>query len=118
VIPFTSQRSGLLARAHVHMAPCLIEFDLLRPDADDPDWLLPVAPAIVLAQRLNALEYEIAERRRQSLHLSETFAPFMALSAQAATPSDSITVLEGGQRINAALNLATAECQTEMLTVQ
>jgi DNA-binding CsgD family transcriptional regulator len=27
-------------------------------------------------------------------------------------------VLEGGDRINAALNLATAQCQTEMLTVQ
>ncbi|MBM7089291.1 helix-turn-helix transcriptional regulator [Streptomyces sp. NPDC012461] len=111
-------RAGRIARADVQAAPCLIEFALLHPDADDPDWLLPVPPAIVLAQRLNPLEYEIAERRRQSLHLSETFAPFMALSAQAATPSDSITVLEGGQRINAALNLATAECQTEMLTVQ
>ncbi|WP_432057598.1 helix-turn-helix transcriptional regulator [Streptomyces sp. bgisy022] len=111
-------RAGRIARADVRAAPCLIEFALLHPDADDPDWLRPVPPALVLAQRLNPLEHEIAERRRQTLHLSETFTPFMALSAQAAVPSDSITVLEGGQQINAALNLATAECRTEMLTVQ
>ena len=42
----------------------------------------------------------------------------MALSTQTTATTHSITVLEGGDRINAALNLATAQCQTEMLTVQ
>ncbi|MFD8235212.1 helix-turn-helix transcriptional regulator [Streptomyces sp. NPDC059696] len=111
-------RAGRVPRADVEAAPCLIEFALLHPDPDDPDWLRPVPPAVALAQRLNPIENEITERRRVSIELSDTFAPFMALSAQITTSSDSITVLEGSERINAALNLATAQCQTEMLTIQ
>lgn len=95
-----------------------MEFALLHPDPDDPEWLRPIPPAVALAQRLNPIEHEITQRRRVSIELSDTFAPFMALSAQITTSSDSITVLEGSERINAALNLATAQCQTEMLTIQ
>lgn len=94
-----------------------MELSLLHPDPDDPDWLRPVPPAVALVQRLNPIEHEITERRRLSIKLSDAFAPFMALSAQATT-SDSLTVLEGSERINAALNLATAQCQTEMRTIQ
>lgn len=95
-----------------------MELSLLHPDPDDPDWLRPVPPAVALAQRLNPLEQEIAERRRWSIELSDAFEPFMALSTQTTATTHSITVLEGGDRINAALNLATAQCRTEMLTVQ
>lgn len=42
----------------------------------------------------------------------------MAISALNPAPTHAITVLEGPNRINAALNVATAECRTEMLTVQ
>ncbi len=42
----------------------------------------------------------------------------MALSAQTASATHSIAVLEGSDRINTALDLATAQCQTEVLTVQ
>jgi DNA-binding CsgD family transcriptional regulator len=95
-----------------------VELALLHPDPDDPNWLRPVPPTVALAQRLHPLEREITERRRLSVQLADTFEPFMALGMQATTTSDSITVLEGGERINAALNLATAQCQTELLTVQ
>ncbi|MFB6847911.1 helix-turn-helix transcriptional regulator [Streptomyces sp. NPDC056373] len=111
-------RAGRVPRADVEAAPCLMEFALLHPDPDDPDWLRPIPPSVALAQRLNPIENEITERRRVSIELSDTFAPFMALSAQTTTSGDSITVLEGSERINAALNLATAQCQTEMLTIQ
>ncbi|WP_328439487.1 helix-turn-helix transcriptional regulator [Streptomyces sp. NBC_00444] len=111
-------RTGRIARADVGLAPCLMEFALLQPDPDDPEWLRPVPPAVALAQRLNPIEHEITERRRLSIELSDAFEPFMALSAQATTATDSITVLEGGERINAALNLATAQCTSEMLTIQ
>ncbi len=111
-------RTGRVARSDVEAAPCLIEFDLLHPDPDDPNWLRPVPPSIALAQRLNPIEHEITERRQLSIELAEAFKPFMALSAQATTPTHSITVLEGRDRINAALNLAAGQCQTEMLTVQ
>ncbi|MFI9649201.1 helix-turn-helix transcriptional regulator [Streptomyces sp. NPDC052040] len=111
-------RTGRIARADAEEAPCLMEFALLHPDPDDATWLRPVPPSVALARRLNPIEREISERRRLSTTLAETFEPFMALSAQATAPTHSITVLEGLDRINAALDLATAQCQSEMLTVQ
>ncbi|WP_037836724.1 MULTISPECIES: response regulator transcription factor [unclassified Streptomyces] len=111
-------RAGRIARADAEPAPCLMEFALLHPDPDDPEWLRPIPPAVALSRQLNPLEKEIADRRRLATGLTETFQPFMALGTQLAATSDSITVLEGGERINAALNMATGQCQAEMLTVQ
>lgn len=111
-------RSGRVARADAEPAPCLIESALLHADPDDPDWLRPVPPAVALAQRLNPIEREITERRRRATELADAFEPFMNLTTEAVSSIDSITVLEGGEQINAALNLAAAQCRTEMLTVQ
>ncbi|MDX2543228.1 helix-turn-helix transcriptional regulator [Streptomyces sp. WI04-05B] len=111
-------RTGRISRADVESAPCLVEFDLLQPDPDDPTWLRPVPPAVALVQWLNPIEREITERRRRSIELSEAFEPFMSLTTQATESTHSISVLEGNKRINGALDLATAQCQTEMLTVQ
>ncbi|MFI9151035.1 helix-turn-helix transcriptional regulator [Streptomyces sp. NPDC053367] len=111
-------RTGRIARTEVKPAPCLMEFALLHPDPDDANWLLPVPPTIALTQRLTPIEREITERRRMSVELADAFEPFMALGTQQITSAHSITVLEGLDRINAALDLATAQCQTEMLTVQ
>ncbi|MEU1849541.1 helix-turn-helix transcriptional regulator [Streptomyces sp. NPDC019990] len=111
-------RAGRIARADAEPAPCLMEFALLHPDPDDPEWLRPVPPAVALSRQLNPLEKEIADRRRLATGLAETFQPFMALGTQLAATSDAVTVLEGGERINAALNMATGQCQAEMLTVQ
>ncbi|MCL7428842.1 helix-turn-helix transcriptional regulator [Streptomyces sp. NPDC057806] len=111
-------RMGRIARSDAESAPCLMEFALLHPDPDDASWLRPVPPAVALAQRLNPIEREITEHRRLSIELAHAFEPFMALSAQGAASTHSITVLEGLDRINAALDLAIAQCQNEMLTVQ
>ncbi|MEU1871579.1 MULTISPECIES: helix-turn-helix transcriptional regulator [unclassified Streptomyces] len=111
-------RTGRIARGEADHVPCLMEFALLHPDPDDASWLLPVSPAVALARRLNPIEHEISERRRTSIKLAAAFEPFMALSAQGAAPTHSITVLEGLDRINAALDLATDQCVVEMLTVQ
>ncbi|MDJ0466783.1 helix-turn-helix transcriptional regulator [Streptomyces sp. H27-C3] len=111
-------RSGRIARAEVEPAPCLMDFALLHPDPDDSDWLRPVPPSAALAQRLHPIEREIQERRRRSVELADSFEPFMDISAQDPPTTHAITVLEGVNRINAALDLATAECRTEVLTVQ
>ncbi|MEJ1198135.1 MULTISPECIES: helix-turn-helix transcriptional regulator [unclassified Streptomyces] len=111
-------RAGRIARADVDSAPCLMEFALLHPDPDDATWLRPVPPTVALAQRLHPIEREITERRRLSVQLADAFEPFMAASAQSSTSAHAITVLEGRDRINSALNLATSECHTEVLTVQ
>lgn len=110
--------AGRIRRAEVESAPCLLEFALLHPDPDDAHWLRPVPPTVALAQRLHPIEREIQDRRRLSIELSESFEPFMTISAQNPALTHAITVLEGMDRINAALNLATAECHTEMITVQ
>ncbi|MBA8943467.1 DNA-binding NarL/FixJ family response regulator [Streptomyces calvus] len=109
---------GRLAREEAEAAPCLIELALLHPDPDDKNWLRPVPPALALAQRLHPIERDIAERRRLSIRLADAFEPFMSLGAQAVSSENSITVLEGSARINAALNLAATQCRTEMLTIQ
>lgn len=109
---------GRIARPDGDAAPCLVEFGLLQPDPDNVNWLRPVLPSVALTQQLRLIEHEISERRRLSIELTEVFESFMAVSAQATTSTHAIKVLEGSERINAALNLATAECRSEMLTVQ
>lgn len=111
-------RSGRITRTEAESAPCLLDFALLHPDPDDADWLRPVPPSAALAKYLHPLEREIQERRRRSVLLAESFEPFMDISAQDPPTTHAITVLEGANRINAALDLATAECRTEVLTVQ
>ncbi|WSS50616.1 helix-turn-helix transcriptional regulator [Streptomyces sp. NBC_01180] len=109
---------GKIPRSEVGPAPCLLEFALLHPDPDDAGWLRPVPPSAALTQRLHPIEREIQDRRRRSVELTDTFEPFMTISAQNPPPTHAITVLEGFGRINAALDLATAACQTEVLTIQ
>lgn len=111
-------RSGRIARTEVEPAPCLMEFALLHPDPDDAAWLRPVPPSAALAQHLHPIEREIQQRRQHSVDLAEAFGPFMDISAQDPPTTHAITVLEGVNRINAALDLATAECRTEVLTIQ
>ncbi|GAA1506591.1 helix-turn-helix transcriptional regulator [Streptomyces albidochromogenes] len=111
-------RTGRIARTEVAPAPCLMEFALLHPDPDDANWLRPVPPSAALAQRLHPIEREIRERRHFSIELTDSFEPFLAISAQDPPTTHAITVLEGINRINAAIDLATAECHTEVLTVQ
>ncbi|WP_372459922.1 helix-turn-helix transcriptional regulator [Streptomyces anatolicus] len=111
-------RTGRIGRAEAEAAPCLMEFALLDPDPDDADWLRPVPPTSVLAQRLRPLEREIQERRALAVELTDVFEPFMAISAQDRPSVHAITVLEGVTRINAAIGIATAECKSEILTVQ
>lgn len=111
-------RAGRIARTEAAAAPCLVEFALLHPDPDDPEWLRPVPPTAALAQRLRPIEREIQERRTLAVELTDTFEPFLAISAQDRSMAHAITVLEGSERINAAIKLAILECQSEILTVQ
>ncbi|MCX5200272.1 helix-turn-helix transcriptional regulator [Streptomyces sp. NBC_00237] len=111
-------RSGRISRAEVAPAPCLMELALLHPDPDDALWLRPVPPASALAKRLLTIENDIQVNRRLSVALTDTFEPFMTISAQSPPPTYAITVLEGEPRINAALDLALADTKFEVLTIQ
>ncbi|WP_405658977.1 helix-turn-helix transcriptional regulator [Streptomyces sp. RK9] len=111
-------RSGRITRSEAAAAPCLMDFALLHPDPDEPEWLRPIPPTAALTQRLLPIEREIRERRSLATELTDTFEPFMAISAQDRPAVHAITVLEGVTRINAAIQAATAECESEILTVQ
>lgn len=111
-------RFGRIARTEVEPAPCLVDFALLHPDPDDANWLRPVPPAAALAQRLHPLEREIQERRSLAVQLTDSFEPFLAISAQDLPTTHAITVLEGINRINSAIELALTDCRSEILTVQ
>ncbi|MGW1024987.1 helix-turn-helix transcriptional regulator [Streptomyces sp. NPDC002577] len=111
-------RLGRIGRAEVAPAPCLLEFALLHPDPDDANWLRPVPPTAALAQRLHPIEREIQERRASAIKLTDSFEPFMGISTQDPGSTAAVTVLEGIERINSAIDLAMTECQSEVLTVQ
>ncbi|MFI6345094.1 helix-turn-helix transcriptional regulator [Streptomyces sp. NPDC050560] len=110
--------AGRIARSEVESAPCLIEFALLHPDPDDPNSLRPVPPTAALSQRLHPIEREIQDRRRLTVELTDTFEPFMVLSAQTPATTHAITILEGFQSINTALDAATAQSTEEVLCIQ
>ncbi|MFI6644302.1 helix-turn-helix transcriptional regulator [Streptomyces sp. NPDC050504] len=111
-------RVGRVARSQVETAVCLIDFGLLRPDPDDSDWMRPVPPSIALNHLMRPIEQEIQERRRQTINLIDAFEPFMGITAQAPPSTNSVSVLEGLDAINSALDQATSVCQKELLTVQ
>ncbi|MGY0017542.1 LuxR C-terminal-related transcriptional regulator [Streptomyces sp. cg35] len=113
-------REGRVHREEAEPVPCLESFGLLRRDTDDPQWLRPVPPAVVLPDLLKAVEDGIAQQRRKEALLAETFAPLIDLAAQRASiPSTPmIEVLLGFQRINDAIGAAMAVSSKELLTIQ
>ncbi|WP_315973496.1 helix-turn-helix transcriptional regulator [Streptomyces somaliensis] len=111
-------RAGRIARSEIDAAPCLIDLALLHPDPDDPQWLRPVPPSIALNQLIHPIEREIQQRRQRALSLTDTFEPFMTITAAAPRTSDTINVLEGLAVINAELDRVTDECTVELLTIQ
>ncbi|MHC5905521.1 hypothetical protein ACVNF4_16710 [Streptomyces sp. S6] len=72
-------REGQVAAGKVELLPCLIEAGLLQTDLANAHRLKPVPPAVALARLQRAADDDIAERRRQSARLTETFEPLLAL---------------------------------------
>lgn len=113
-----SLRTGRLTREEVDSAPCLLDLGLLHADPDDPAWLHPVQPSTALARLIHPIENHILKSRKSAVALTEVFEPFMALTSQEPSESQTITVLEGLNRINATLDQTTLECTEELLTLQ
>lgn len=113
-------REGRVRHQDAHDAPCLIDFGLLHPDIDDMAWLRPTAPAVALPQLLRTIEEHIARHREREEKLTAIFEPLMALDARQTSGSapPEITVLDGFERINAAITQAMADATEELRTVQ
>ncbi|MCF3122597.1 MULTISPECIES: helix-turn-helix transcriptional regulator [Streptomyces] len=113
-------REGRIHGKDAEHAPCLIDFGLLHPDVDDMRWLLPTAPAAALPQLLRTIEDRIADQRRREERLTAAFEPLIALDAQlsSATDGPTITVLDGLERINSAIDRAMHDVTEEFLAIQ
>ncbi|MCF3122598.1 helix-turn-helix transcriptional regulator [Streptomyces luteocolor] len=122
-------RESRVPRADAEQAPCLVDFALLRPDAQDPRWLRPTAPSIALPRLREAIQEDIAREIRRETLLTEAFEPLMALAAAAPASaaalaaaaveeSAAIRVLEGLPQIQDALARALAGTDDEVLSIQ
>ncbi|MEV5983161.1 helix-turn-helix transcriptional regulator [Streptomyces sp. NPDC052114] len=121
-------RESRVPRADAEQAPCLVDFALLRPDAEDPHWLRPTAPSIALPRLREAIQEDIARELRRETLLTEAFEPLMALApapasaaafvSLAAEESSAIRLLEGLPQIQEVLSRALAETGDEVLSIQ
>lgn len=64
------REGGIPAEDSAHV-PCLLDFGLLRPDSENPRWLLPLTPALALPRLLHESAQDIARQRRQEARLAE-----------------------------------------------
>ncbi|MFJ8108895.1 helix-turn-helix transcriptional regulator [Streptomyces sp. NPDC096132] len=113
-------RDSRVTRSEAEETPCLLDGGLLRPDTDDPALLEPVPPVVALHRRLRSFGDRVAEERRYTARLVETFEPLLRIPhARAAEPeSPAIRVLSGPAPINDAITSAMAEARHEMLCIQ
>ncbi|WP_338703711.1 LuxR C-terminal-related transcriptional regulator [Streptomyces sp. Q6] len=113
-------REGRVAAREADRAPCLRSFGLLKQDADDPQWMRPVPPAVALPGLLRAVEENITLQRTRGEKLAASFAPLIALDAQRAAVPDGpmVSIVLGLHRINDAIQEASEESSEELLTIQ
>ncbi|CAL9513855.1 helix-turn-helix transcriptional regulator [Streptomyces sp. enrichment culture] len=112
-------REGRLRTADARSAPCLAAHGFLRPALDDVDWLEPVPPAVALHKLLRSSEDRIADERRRSERLAESFEPLLRVSAQYDTPPTDplITVHSEKDHISTVLDRSMTHA-TEVLAIQ
>ncbi|MFE6764066.1 LuxR C-terminal-related transcriptional regulator [Streptomyces sp. NPDC057689] len=108
--------AGRIARSATEPAPCLLDLALLLPDPRDDTWLRPVPPSSALGRLLGPLSREIDARVRLTDALTRSLLPLAATGDE--DPNGSITVIEGVERIRAALHRASQSAREEVLTAQ
>lgn len=112
-------REGRVPTKDADGTPCLIDFGLLHPTLENTEWLEPTDPATALHRLLRNSAERIADERRRETQLTAAFEPLMRIgNRRTATGSPSITVLDGLQRINAAIEEAMTDASHDLLAVQ
>ncbi len=114
-----------LREGHVHTdeagkAPCLVDFGLLHPAAEDLSVLEPVAPVVALHRLLRISGKRIADERRREDRLTTVFEPLMRITGRwtATTDTPAITTLSGTGPINEAITEAMSDATREILSIQ
>ncbi|MEU5999725.1 helix-turn-helix transcriptional regulator [Streptomyces sp. NPDC047197] len=113
-------RAGRIRSEDAEETPCLVDFGLLHPSLDDIRWLHPTAPAVALPRLLRTFEDHIEDQRQLEARLTSALEPFIALDAEPESVEEApaITVLDGLERINAAIERAMRDVTEEFLAVQ
>ncbi|MFH8991735.1 LuxR C-terminal-related transcriptional regulator [Streptomyces sp. NPDC017940] len=124
-------RAGRVHGREAEAVPCLVDFGLLHPDADDLQWLLPSEPTGALLRLLRGFEDEVARERRREAELTAAFTPLLGLStgtgatrphAGPGAPLHGapgpLKAAPGSDSTAAALDEAASRCAREVLTIQ
>ncbi|MFF4208638.1 LuxR C-terminal-related transcriptional regulator [Streptomyces sp. NPDC001796] len=113
-------RRGRVPRADAAKVPCLLELALLHPDPDDMDWLVPTAPQEVMTRLLRGVHEEVSASRARVGTAVAAVEWYAGLGGREHGSQEgvAIRVLDGLTRIRAAMDEATEQCTTEVLTVQ
>ncbi|MFF2849536.1 LuxR C-terminal-related transcriptional regulator [Streptomyces sp. NPDC058001] len=108
---------GRIPRADAQEAPCLVELALLHPDPADLAWLLPQSPQRVMARMLGRIRDDLAAAHRGTAQAAAAAERYAAYATGGPAPAGDLRVLEGKDRIRAAIDEASDACTREMLTV-
>lgn len=114
-------RMGHVPREDAEAVPCLVELALLHPDPDDMDRLVPTSPLEVMTRLLRSVDEEVsASQARVGTAVAAVgwYAGLDGGRVQPPAESTAIRVLDGLQRIRAAMDEATEACTQEVLAVQ
>ncbi|MFC8963376.1 MULTISPECIES: helix-turn-helix transcriptional regulator [unclassified Streptomyces] len=113
-------RRGRVPRDDAGPVPCLLELALLHPDPDDMGWLVPTSPQEVMTRLLRGVYEEVSASQARVGDAVSAFEWYAGLGGRVQAPAEgaAIRVLDGLPRIRAAMDKATEECASEVLTVQ
>ncbi|WP_433399968.1 LuxR C-terminal-related transcriptional regulator [Streptomyces sp. CA-146814] len=112
----TALREGRLPRTDFAEASCLFERGLVHPDPDDERWVRPVPASAALTRLLRPFAQEVFERLDTTAALVDALLPLTAIADR--EPRPAITVIEGRERVMAALGEASRAARDEVLTAQ
>ncbi|WP_445276308.1 LuxR C-terminal-related transcriptional regulator [Streptomyces longispororuber] len=109
---------GRVDRGAMQEAPCLLESALLRPDPQDPAWLVPVPSQQAMAGLLRATYESVTEGHRRMGTALEALSRYAELDTGRGTGVGTVRVLEGKERIRRAVEATTNACTREIRTIQ
>ncbi|GAA2651733.1 helix-turn-helix transcriptional regulator [Streptomyces aculeolatus] len=110
-------RSGRISHEATATTPCLFDLNLLRPDPDNTDWLVPTPPTRALVGLVEPLDRELNEYRLFVTALADTVERMTTLD-QEDPATAAFTVWTGKERIDTALVRALEECTEQFLAIQ
>ncbi|MFJ6915847.1 LuxR C-terminal-related transcriptional regulator [Streptomyces sp. NPDC101133] len=112
--------TGHVTPKAAEVAPCLIDFGLLRLALDDPDRLEAVSPVAALHRLLRTSEEEIAGKRRRETQLIDAFSTLIRSETRSwkAEGTPTLRLLNGKERIGRVIGEAMACASEQLLCVQ